>query len=264
MSKLTLLTLALLFQTLVVEAQSSPDTTSAERSSILITAPRTGLTLSIDDSVIGYVSNDTLSIRAGFHHLSVTDGNSDVWSATDWTWSGILESDSVYRFKTKIERFTILNTIPFGAKVVIDGIQVGTTPFVLKSVESAVEIVMVNHMPVRIEASELSGKKIMTITLVQDSPNVASESSGLKPGKISVGGSTITRSAYLLTAASGIAAVWFKFEADKAFNALPTAFDPEDIAYYENRLKKYDDLAAVSFGTFQLGFLYSIYRTIRN
>jgi len=238
MSKLLLLTLAMLFQTLVVEAQSSHDT-SAEMSSILITAPRTGLTLSIDDSVIGYVSNDTLSIRAGFHQLSVSDGNSDVWSATDWTWSGILEPDSVYRFKTKIERFTILNTIPFGAKVVIDGIQVGTTPFVLKSVESAVEIVMVNYMPIRVEASELSGKKIMTITLVQDSPNVASESSDIKPGKISVGGSTITRSAYLLTAASGIAAVWFKFEADKAFNALPpNAFDPEDIAYYENRLKR--------------------------
>ncbi len=263
MSKLLLLTVALLFQARMIEAQSGADT-DTEMSSILIITPRTDLTLSIDDSLIGNVTNDTLSIPAGFHQLSVTDWNSDVWSAIDWTWSGILEPDSVYLFETKIERFTILNTIPFGAKVVIDGIQVGTTPFVLKSIESAVEIVMVNYMPVRVEASELSGKNIMTLVLVRESPVMSSESSGMKPEITSVGGSMITRSAYLLTATSGIAAVWFKFEADKAFNALPMAFDPEDIAYYENRVKKYDDLAAVSFGTFQIGFLYSIYRAIRD
>ena len=263
MSRLLILILALLFQSGLVEAQSGGDT-ATEMSSILIIAPRTGLTLFIDDSVIGYVTNDTLSVPAGFHHLGVTDRNSDVWSAVDWAWSGMLEPDSVYRFETKIERFMILNTIPFGAKVVIEGIQVGTTPFVLKSLESAVEIVMVNYMPIRVEPSELSGKNIMTVVLVRESPVMASESSSMNSDLTSVGGSMITRSTYLLTAVSGIAAVWFKFEADKAFNALPTAFDPEDIAYYENRLKKYDDLAAVSFGTFQAGFLYSIYRAIRN
>ena len=262
MIKLLILTLALLFQIRMIEAQSGSDT-DTELSSILIIPPRAGLTLSIDDSLVGNVTNDTLSVPAGFHKLSVTDRNSDVWSAVDWAWAGILEPDSVYLFEPKIERFTILNTIPFGAKVVIDGIHVGTTPFVLKSLESAVEIVMVNYMPIRVEASELSGENIMTIALVRESPVMAAESSGVKPEITSVGGSMITRSAYLLTAASGIAAVWFKFEADKAFNALPTAFDPEDIAYYENRLKKYDDLAAVSFGTFQIGFLYSIYRAIR-
>ena len=196
MNKVLILTLALLLQTGMIEAQSGSDS-DTEMSSILITSPRTGLTLYIDDSRIGYVTNDTLSIPAGFHQLSVSDGNSDVWSATDWTWSEELKPDSVYLFEAKIERFTILNTIPFGAKVVIEG-------------------------------------------------------------------SIVTRSAYLLTAASGIAAVWFKFEADKAFNALPMAFDPEDIEYYENRANKYDDLAAISFGTFQIGFLYSIYRAIRN
>ncbi len=263
MNKVLILTLALLSQTGMIEAQSSSDS-DTEMSSILIIAPRTGLTLFIDDSLIGYVTNDTLSIPAGFHQLSVSDGKSDVWSATDWTWSGELEPDSVYLFKVKIERFTIFNTIPFGAKVVIDGIQVGTTPFILSSMESAVEIVMANYMPVRIEPSELSGKNIMTIVLVQESPVMTSESSGMKPEIKSAGGSMITRSAYLLTAASGIAAVWSKFEADKAFNALPMAFDPEDIAYYENRAKKYDDLAALSFATFQIGFLYSIYRAIRN
>ena len=263
MNRVLILTLALLLRSGIIEAQSGSDN-DIEMSSILITAPRTGLTLYIDDSLIGYVTNDTLSIPSGFHQLSVSDGNSDVWSATDWTWSGELKPDSVYLFEAKIERFTILNTIPFGAKVVIDGIQVGTTPFVLSSIESAVEIVMANYMPVRMEASELSGKNIMTIVLVRESPVMASESSGINPEITSVGGSMVIRSAYLLTAASGIAAVWFKFEADKAFNARPMAFDPEDIEYYENRAKKYDDLAAISSGTFQIGFLYSIYRAIRN
>ena len=156
----------------------------------------------------------------------------------------------------------MLNTVPFGAKVIINSVTVGTTPFLLENSNEAVELVMSNYMPVRLEVLQLANKTFIDIILVNEMLSEEIESTELLNGIAYRRDKIISRSTYLVTGLAGIAAVYFKFEADKAFRKLPNAILLEEQINLTNRIKKYDDLAAVSFGTFQVGFLYSIYRVI--
>ena len=218
----------------------------------------------VDDSLYSRQSNDTLTIQAGYHSLKATTAESDLWSAVDWRWDGTLEADSAYYFELIIKRFVVLNSVPYGADVIINGKFVGTTPYVLESTSNAVELIKSNYMPVRFEAKDLKNKSLISVNLVLETPVVESDQNN-NLAKIGNGrDKLITRSTYAITAISGIAAVYFKFEADKAFNKLSDAVDPADRQLLSDRVDKYDNLAAISFGTFQAGFLYSIYRVIRH
>ena len=257
----TLLTLALLlFSTSAGLTQTIGDNEYGV-STVKINAFEEGLLFYVDDSLVGALTENEFEIRAGSHELKVSSAT-DSWTAVDWTWEGTLRADSVYTFDVRTKQFIMLNTVPFGAKVIINGKTVGTTPLLLEKTDGAVEIVMSNYMPIRLEASQLANKNFIDIILVNEMPSEEFESRELKNGIADRRDMIITRSTYLVTAIAGISAVYFKFEADKAVRKYPNAILLEDRIYLENRIKKYDDLAAVSFGTFQVGFLYSIYRVI--
>lgn len=231
---------------------------------LIIESKSSDILFYIDDSLYSRQRKDTLTVSSGYHSLRASNIEADLWSALDWSWNGTLNSDSTYYFEIVAKRFLIINSIPFGADVIIDGKFMGTTPYVLESSENAVELIKSNFMPVRIEPEEMIEKTIININMVVESPAIESE---IAPTFANLGydrDKLINRSTYAFTAISGIAAVYFKFEADKAFNNLSDAIDPADIRYFSDRVDKYDNYAAFSFGTFQAGFLYSIYRVIRH
>lgn len=228
---------------------------------VKINSPEQGLLFYMDDSLVGAVTGVKFEIRSGSHKLKVSS-ISDSWTAVDWTWQGIIKADSVYIFNVETKRFIMLNTVPFGATVIINGKNVGTTPFMFKKTGEAVELIMSNYMPVRLEATQLVNKEFIDVTLVNEIPSEEFESAQLINGMAIRRDKMLTRTTYLLTGLAGFSAVYFKFEADKAFKKLPDALLLKDQIYLNDRIKKFDDLAAVSFGTFQIGFLYSIYRVI--
>ena len=260
MNKILLTIALLLFSTSAGRTQSIDDNEKG-LSVVKINALEEGLLFYVDDSLVGALTDNEFEIRSGFNKLKVSSAT-DSWTAVDWTWEGTLIADSVYTFDVNTKQFIMLNTVPFGAKVIINGKNVGTTPLLLEKTNEAVEIVMSNYMPIRLEASQLANKKFIDIILVNELPSEDFESRELITGIADRRDKIITRSTYLVTAIAGISAVYFKFEADKAFRKLPNAILLENRIYLENRIKKYDDRAAVSFGTFQVGFLYSIYRVI--
>lgn len=227
---------------------------------VKINSSEQGLLFYMDDSLVGAVTGVEFEIRSGSHKLEVSS-ISDSWTAVDWTWQGIIKADSVYIFNVETKRFIMLNTVPFGATVIINGKNVGTTPFMLEKTGEAVEIIMSNYMPVRLEATQLVNKEFIDVTLVNEIPSeefAAQLINGMAIRRDKI----LTRTTYFLTGLAGFSAVYFKFEADKAFKKLPDALLLRDKIYLNDRINKYDDLAAVSFGTFQIGFLYSIYRVI--
>jgi len=257
----TLITMALLLFSMSAGRTQSIDDNGISLSVVKINALEQGLLFYVDDSLVGSLTDNEFEVRSGFHKLKVSSAT-DSWTAVDWTWEGTLIADSVYTFDVKMKQFIMLNTVPFGAKVIINGKSAGTTPLLLEETNEAVEIVLSNYMPIRLEASQLANKKFIDIILVNELPSKDFDSRELKLRIADRKDMVITRSTYLVTAIAGISAVYFKFKADKAFRKLPNAILLEDQIYLENRIKKYDDRAAVSFGTFQVGFLYSIYRVI--
>jgi len=230
-------------------------------SKVIIESKSSDILFFIDDSLYSRQRIDTLSVKAGYHSLRASNAESDLWSAVDWTWDGELTADSIYYFEIITKRFIMLNSVPYGADVLINGEFVGTTPYVLKSTSEAVELIKSNYMPVRIEPDDLIDKSLISINLVAESPVIKTEPTQ-NFWKIGNGRDKLTT--YAITAISGVAAVYFKFEADKAFDRLSDAVDPADRQYLIDRVDKYDNLAAISFVTFQAGFLYSIYRIIRH
>ena len=257
----TLFILALLLYNLSVGQTQPIGSNKKSVALVKINSPEQGLLFYMDDSLVGALTGNEFKIRSGSHKLKVSS-ITDSWTAVDWTWQGILKADSVYVFNVETNLFIMLNTVPFGATVIINGENIGTTPFMLEKTGEAVEIIMSNYMPVRLEAAQLVNKEFIDITLVNEMPSEEFKSPQLI-NRIAIRSDKIlTRSTYLLTGLAGITAVYFKFEADKAFRKLPNAILLEDQIYLKDRIKKYDDLAAVSFGTFQVGFLYSIYRVI--
>ncbi len=259
-----ILTLIAILLNLAVGQSQTVHTDLKGKASVKFISSEQNLLFYSDDTLIGISPEFAFAIIPGYHKLRVSHGSADMWAAVDWEWEGILESDSLYTFEIASVRFTLLNSVPYGAKVIINGDYVGTTPFLLEKTTEAVDIVMSNYMPIRLEPSQLAEKNFINIKLVNELPAEEVESIQLSSGIADKRDKIITRSTYLVTALSGIAAVYFKFEADKAFKEFPNAILLEDQIYLKNRIKKYDDLAAVSFGTFQIGFLYSIYRVIRH
>ena len=148
----TLLTIALLlFSTSAGRTQSLSDNEKGI-STVKINALEEGLLFYVDDSLVGALTDKKFEIRSGFHKLKVSS-STDSWTAVDWTWEGFLRADSVYTFDVKTKQFIMINTVPFGAKVIISGKNAGTTPLLLEKTNEAVEIVMSNYMPIRLEAS---------------------------------------------------------------------------------------------------------------
>jgi len=263
MNKLFLLLFVLLANNIYVNADSTNNTGNG-MANVIYESKSSNILFYIDDSLYSLQSRDTLAIQAGYHSLKASTVESDLWSAVDWRWDGNLKADSTYYFEIMTKRFVVLNSVPYGADVMIEGIYVGTTPYILESTNRAVELIKSNYMPVRIEPIDLNNKSFISINLlletlvfeIEEANNLANI--GYDRDKL------ITRSTYVITAISGVAAVYFKFEADKAFNKLSDAVDPADQRFLSDRVEKYDNLAAISFGTFQTGFLYSIYRVIRH
>lgn len=241
-----------------------PENAAIGFSTLIFKSKSSDILFYIDDSLYSRQRVDTLSVTAGYHSLRASNSESDLWSAVDWTWKGELAADSTYYFEVTPTRFVILNSVPYGADVIINGEFMGTTPYVLQSTDKAVELIKRNYMPVRIEPEEMNQKTLISVNLVVESPVIETE---ITPNFAKMGydrDKLISRSTYALTAISGVAAVYFKFEADKAFNNLSDAVDPADIQYLTDRIDKFDNLAGISFATFQAGFLYSIYRVIRH
>jgi len=257
----TLLIIALLLYNLSV-GQTQPNG-SIEKgiAFIKIISAEQGVLFYMDDSLVGAVTNTEFEIVSGFHTLKVSS-MTDSWTAVDWNWQGMIKADSVYIFNIETKRFIMINTVPFGATVIINGENIGTTPFMLERSGQAVDIIMTNYMPVRLEAKQFINREFIDVTLVNEIPSEEIKSAQLIYGIAMKRDKMLLRTTYLLTGLAGITTVYFKFEADKAFKKLPGTILLKDQIYLEDKIKKYDDLAAVSFGTFQIGFLYSIYRVI--
>ncbi|MCH8306375.1 MAG: PEGA domain-containing protein, partial [Candidatus Marinimicrobia bacterium] len=156
MNKILLTTALLLFSMSAGRTQSIDDNEKG-LSVVKINAFEQGLLFYVDDSLVGALTDDEFKVRSGFHKLKVSSAT-DSWTAVDWTWEGTLIADSVYTFDVKMKQFIMLNTVPFGAKVIINGKSAGTTPLLLEKTNEAVEIVMSNYMPIRLEASQLANK----------------------------------------------------------------------------------------------------------
>lgn len=241
-----------------------PDEATFGKSILIFESKSSDILFYVDDSLYSSKRTDTLSVLAGYHSLRASISEADLWSAIDWTWRGDIIADSTYHFNIIAKRFVLLNSVPYGADVIIDGNFMGTTPYLLESTGKAIELIKSNYMPLRIEPGEMNQQTLISVILVAESPVAETE---LTPTFANLGydrETLIVRSTYAITAITGVAAVFFKFEADKAFNKLSDTVDPADIRFYTDRVEKYDNLAAISFGTFQAGFLYSIYRVIRH
>jgi len=241
-----------------------PDDVTLRKSTLIYESKSSDILFYIDDSLYSNQRADTLLVLAGYHNLRASISESDLWSAIDWSWNGDIIADSTYHFEIITKRFLVLSSVPYGADVLINGEFMGTTPYVLESTGKAVDLIMNNYLPVRIEPEGMINKTLISVAMVAESPVIETVPT---PTFANLGydrEKLISRSTFAITAVTGVAAVYFKFQADKAFNNLADSVDPADIRFYTDRVDKFDNLAAISFGTFQAGFLYSIYRVIQH
>ncbi|MDZ7267989.1 MAG: hypothetical protein ONB48_10195 [candidate division KSB1 bacterium] len=237
---------------------------------VSILSRHAGLPVFLDDIQIGVTPLHHYRVAAGEHEFGVRRSDSSSWLASDWIQRVTLAAGDTVTLVAEFYRSYFITSTPYGAEVWREHKLEGTTPLVLRLPEQArttVEVVMPGYYPRVLELAPPPGEaglaepvRHFELVLEKD-PAFASRheqaSHARERRRVRYLGLT-----YLAAGASlavGVAAIYFKHEADQAYRQYQSYGDPVLRESYYARARRYDRYSGAAFASFQISFALSFY-----
>lgn len=222
--------------------------------------------LSSEEGVKVYVNGEfvgetplILPLPAGEHEVRALNPHRSSWLERDWiSQAEIVEGDTC-ELKVRFPTYYIINTQPFDASVIAQGVEVGRTPLILPSEKGRIILKKEGYKD-RVVSLDGKGDRFFHISLEEDQKFQREKLHLLKETHwTEKRRKTLLCSTIALGLASGAAALYFKHRADRAYNEYLVAGDPEDMNRLFNDTKRYDTLWGISYGFFEVSFLLTFY-----
>lgn len=226
---------------------------------LLLQSDHKGLAVKIDGQLIGYTPLGILSLSAGSHEIYVSHPNRANWLDRDWLGKIDIVANDTLRVKVAFEKSYSVNSQPFGASVFLADRKIGETPLFFNLNENEIKKITITKEGFRDTTFSvgLTGQQFFNIALKPTRKNIAMpQDSGLKKSSKN---KVYFYSAIGLSVVSGVAAFYFRSKANDKYESYLQTGNPQRFNAFYNDAKKIDRYAAVSFGTFQVSFIFSFY-----
>jgi hypothetical protein len=250
----------------VARAQTSSDNETLQKVEepgfLRVTSTRAGTEIWLNDRLLGIAPLDSVKVSAGHHRLVAINPDKTSWLDRDWVREIDIRSGQVTEVNVVFQKYYSVNSIPFGAQVLVDGRPVGDTPAIISvpDTTAAVEVVLLKQgfLPDTLRLDAWSGRFRQVELRPKPGAAVLSGFSGSAAEAFdrSRKWTYISAGVGLL---SGVTALYFKRRADDTYDRYMKAIEPAEIERLYKRTRQLDSYAAISFGVFQLSFVSTLY-----
>ena len=229
-----------------------------EKGYLLIHTRHSGLEVFIDGQVAGLTPLRIQSLGAGIHQIKVNPPDELNWLSNAWVKNVGVTAGDTTKIQVLFQRIYTIHTDPFGAEVLMDNLKIGETPFYLKLFENEwknITLIKEGFRDTSI-AVGLSDQEIFRVKLQQRDKKrdelirIQSIHKARKAKKLIYSG-------FALALLSGGLALYFRGKANDRFDRYRSTGNPRVFNKSLDDAKKFDKFAAVSFGVFQVSFVFS-------
>lgn len=229
---------------------------------LLLQTKHVGLSVKIDGQLIGQTPLDLQMLPTGLHKINISHPGRVNWLDRDWSREVSIAPDDTLVIEVNFERSFSINSQPFGAEVFLEDQRVGETPIFVKLLEGEMKRLTLSKTGFK-DTTMILGlceEQFFNIPLKRTKESL---DFSLKTKELEFKRKSKTKR-YLYTSVglsvvSGALALYFRNKGNQNHDRYLATADPQTFNKFFDDAKKYDRYAAVSFGTFQVSFIFSFY-----
>jgi len=230
---------------------------------ITVKSQPSGSLVHIDSILIGTTPIDALALTSGAHVVRISPPATGIWVLTDKIVRVNINSGDTTRVQVVFDKPVPVNSVPYGADVLVDSSFIGTTPLYLSYQiykNKLLRLEKIGYVPYEIRMT--SRKPILA--RLKPGENYFEEQP-TRPPILGILPREKLRSKFALlafTVVSHWAAFYFKNIADRHYEKYLHTANPKLIRENWNKTRKYDRLSDISLGMSYVSLTGLIYMVI--
>lgn len=224
-----------------------------------------GLEVRVDGNRVGHTPVRELALAPGPHEVGVENPYRSNWFDRPWTAEVVVTAGDTAVVDVVFEKSYSVNSQPFGAAVHFEQELLGETPLFFSLAEDSTGTVRLSREGY-VDTSFVIGdskRRYFNIALVPEQPVTPPEvAADIAPEKQKRSKLPIYLAVGVSAAAGGLA-LYFRQKGNERYDQYLSTGDPQRMEAYLSDAKRFDRLAAISFGVFQVSFVFSFYALIK-
>lgn len=228
---------------------------------LMLITRHVGLQIKIDNRPVGVTSGGVFKLKEGLHKVHIEHPDHTNWFEEDWVADVQILANDTLRVPVIFKRSYSINSQPYGAAVSLDGAAMGETPIFFKLAEDEIKQVTLSKAGFRDTTFTIgqSEQRFFNIELTAAKMPITLSLESASKDKIGSRSKVILYSTAALALVSGGVALYFRNRGNDRYDSYLKTGDPRLMEKYYNDARRFDRLAAVSFGVFQISFVASFY-----
>jgi len=222
---------------------------SNHRAGLVVTSNVPGALIYLDSLSVGVTPLDRTDLRPGVYHLRVIHPERRSWYSDSIDDTVELKPDGRLEFRAFFDYVYRIQSIPFGAKILLGNLYQGETPAVLKTPNRLVGTLLLRkegYDDASYDLGRWNGELIELVLKPRQGIENIEHALNLEPATFRH--KTPILVSGIVGIASGVAAVYFKQKADKSFGDYQQTGDQTLLS----RTERYDTISGVSLVAFEL------------
>lgn len=227
-----------------------------------VTSTTCSINVYLNSKYIGVTPIRSLRVPAGLHQLSTSDASSAVWRNSLPARTFQIAVGESLQIEPIPDSQYYINSQPFDAQVIYNGQYIGRTPlfFTFSDTNNGLLILRKQGYLDYVIRPGKNAIRFFDIKLVENKQP--------EEDKIQISGYLQNRqkrkkllawSMVGVTIVSGLTSIYFHREADRRYERYLAIGHPDDMNRLYDQTQHYDNLAAASYGVFQISFITALY-----
>jgi hypothetical protein len=248
--------LAILFLFCGITFSNESDSTAV----LTITGEQDSLLVLLDNKVIGKTPIKNIQIPSGVHELVVHSPQWPSWSQKDFQNSFVALAGNSYEFKLEFQSVVTINSVPFGASVLVNREKIGKTPYQMSVGEfQTVQLEMQGYQTKTVDLNQVNDFFYMVNLVPTEEWLISKAKSEHEKRGILRSNRNMMLASLGFAAAAGIATLHFRDKGNEEYAAYQSTAIPANMEDHYSSTEYYDQLASISYALFELGFVVSGY-----
>lgn len=225
-----------------------------------------GLPVYLDERLIGDLPLTAVPVDTGEHTVRVSHPDRLTWIDQDWVTEIHVTPGDTIVLDVVFQVYYSIQSNPFGARAIYLGEEVGETPLWFALNAGAVDTLILQkagYEDYKLILSEAKGRYYSVNLVPKPGAQKTELQAQVKEERVKRTRKLVAYSTIGVGVASGLVTLLFKRLADDRYEQYLRSGDLNEMNRLYDSSKKFDRLAGVSFGFFQVSFAFSIYLLIR-
>jgi hypothetical protein len=251
--------LIILFLVGVADCQITTSSDTASTAFLTVLSPISALPVYLDSLQIGRTPLENCKITTGTHRLVVVSSYGMAWNADNYVQTFTAGPGQKLEFNAVLVPSLLLNTIPYGAKVYINGQLLGTTPLRIQTPALTARIEMEGYESRDILLESLKGPAHV-VPLIPNANWLSTHQKQKHDHQRTIKWrKRLMYGSLALAAVTGFTTARFRSRGDDAYAGYMSTAIPADMDRFYAKSRKYDKYAGVSYVLFETGFVMTVY-----